>query len=109
MLRTSWRLFLRTKRVFFPALLAGVGDRGICLLPSGSLFRLHGDVLWFAGDLQQALRPLFLLELYLSYEFLRQRSGKAAWRRRPRPSPGGRPGSTPRPGRSSSAWRLYSF
>ena len=69
MLRTSWRLFLRTKRVFFPALLAGVGIAGFALY-QGSLFRLHGDMLWFAGDLQQACGPLFLLELYLSYEFL---------------------------------------
>lgn len=69
MLRTSWRLFLRTKRVFFPALLAGAGIAGFALY-QGSLFRLHGDVLWFAGDLQQACGPLFLLELYLSYEFL---------------------------------------
>src|SRR5699024_8066430 len=69
MLRTSWRLFLRTKRVFFPALLAGAGIAGFALY-QGSLFRLHGDMLWFAGDLQQACGPLFLLELYLSYEFL---------------------------------------
>ena len=69
MLRTSWRLFLRTKRVFFPALLAGAGIAGFALY-QGSLFRLHGDVLWFAGDLQQACGPLLLLELYLSYEFL---------------------------------------
>lgn len=69
MLRTSWRNFLRTKRIFFPALAAAAGLTGY-ILYQGIQFGLHKNVLGFAGDLQQACAPLFLLELYLSYEFL---------------------------------------
>ena len=69
MLRTSWRNFLRTKRIFFPALAAAAGLTG-CILYQGIQFGLHKNVLGFAGELQQACAPLFLLELYLSYEFL---------------------------------------
>lgn len=69
MLRTSWRNFLKTKRVFFPALAAVAGLLGYSIY-QGMQFVLHRDVLWFAGELQQACAPLFLLELYLSYEFL---------------------------------------
>ena len=69
MLRTSWRNFLRTKRIFFPALAAAAGLTGY-ILYQGMQFGLHENVLGFAGELQQACAPLFLLELYLSYEFL---------------------------------------
>ena len=69
MLRTSWRNFLRTKRIFFPALAAAAGLTGY-ILYQGIQFGLHKNVLGFAGELQQACAPLFLLELYLSYEFL---------------------------------------
>lgn len=69
MLRTSWRNFLKTKRVLFPALAAVAGLLGYSIY-QGMQFVLHRDVLWFAGELQQACAPLFLLELYLSYEFL---------------------------------------
>ena len=69
MLRTSWRNFLKTKRVLFPALAAVAGLLGYSIY-QGMQFVLHRDVLWFAGELQQVCAPLFLLELYLSYEFL---------------------------------------
>lgn len=69
MLRTSWRNFLRTKRIFFPALAAAAGLTGY-ILYQGMQFGLHENVLGFAGELQQTCAPLFLLELYLSYEFL---------------------------------------
>ena len=68
-MRTSWRNFLKTKRVFFPALAAVAGLLGYSIY-QGMQFVLHRDVLWFAGELQQACAPLFLLELCLSYEFL---------------------------------------
>ena len=69
MLGASWRNFLRTKRIFFPALAGAAGLTGY-IIYQGMQFVLHGDALWFAGELQQACAPLFLLELYLSYEFL---------------------------------------
>lgn len=69
MLQTSWRNFLRTKRIFFPALAAAAGLTGY-ILYQGIQFGLHENVLGFAGELQQACAPFFLLELYLSYEFL---------------------------------------
>ena len=70
MLGASWRNFLRTKRIFFPALAGAAGLTGY-ILYQGMQFGLHRRCsLGFAGELQQACAPLFLLELHLSYEFL---------------------------------------
>ena len=107
MLRTSWRLFLRTKRVFFPALLAGVGTVGFAFY-SGACSASTGTCCGLPGTCSKPAAPCSSWSCTSPMNFS-PASGKAAWRRRPRPSPGGRPGSTPRPGRSSSAWRLYSF
>ena len=106
MLRTSWRNFLRTKRIFFPALAAAAGLTGY-ILYQGIQFGLHKNVLGFAGELQQACAPLFLLELYLSYEFLHA-VRHSAWRRLSQPFHRESPGSTPLPWRCFSAWRLCS-